>query len=69
MERGWGVVTERNMLLLLLPFRGAGRLGMDMEESGKEDMLMPMPMPMDMSSCLMSSIGEVGRRVWLDSEI
>jgi hypothetical protein len=51
-ERGWGVVTERSMLLLLLPLRGVG-LCLEVELRG-------MGGAMDMSSCFISSMGDVG---------
>jgi hypothetical protein len=58
------VVTERSIVLLLLPFRGAGLCfgPIDADESGREADI-AMLILIDMSSCLISSIGEVGRRV------
>jgi hypothetical protein len=52
------------MLLLLLPFRVAGLCfgTIDADERGREADI-AMLIPIDISSCLISSIGEVGRRV------
>ena len=55
------------MLLLLLPFKGVdllGPIGADEDGTGED---IAMDMFIDMSSCLISSIGEVGQRFWLVS--